>query len=168
MKSCNACNIDFNAKTIKEIYCQTCRDNGEARKATLHKYNTSFKNKNNQKRWYYSNIQKTKSVKNKYNRSRKGKESKQKYYLKNKKDIIKKNLTLYKEQMKYRKKSRYIFTKNNSILQCFVCLTKKNIHIHHKNKDIKDNSFDNLIALCSYHHGIEHEKINLIKSQNKQ
>lgn len=36
--------------------------------------------------------------------------------------------------------------------QCKVCGTKENLHIHHKDKNWKNNDLNNLVLLCKKHH----------------
>ena len=41
---------------------------------------------------------------------------------------------------------------------CQECGGKENLHIHHKNRNKKDNNIDNLICLCNKCHGKKHKK----------
>lgn len=167
MKNCILCSTSFQPKS-KQKYCLTCKNNGAARKDILKKYNSSEKNKKNQKRWYYSDIKKTRVIKNRFNRSEKGIISKNKYYTKNKEKIIKKNLIYYKKEMNSRAKARRIYKKVNKSIICSTCRTTLKIHIHHKDKNVFNNDIKNLIALCSSCHGKEHVRLNLVSFQNKQ
>ena len=60
----------------------------------------------------------------------------------------------------YYTRARTAIVKNGTELKCNECGTDRRIEVHHKDRDITNNSVDNLIPLCKdCHielHGISH------------
>ena len=59
----------------------------------------------------------------------------------------------YKPQERaYYTRARTAIVKNGTELKCDKCGTDRKIEIHHKDRDITNNSVDNLIPLCKNCH----------------
>jgi len=55
----------------------------------------------------------------------------------------------------YNKQAREL---KKNIKSCEICGSKKNLNVHHKDKNWKNNSLDNLIRVCKHHHRLFHFK----------
>lgn len=159
MLNCLICQSEF-IPWKRQVYCNDCRASGKARKAILHKYNTSDKNKSIQRKWYYNDRMKTKESKNKYNRSEKGRACKRKYYLKNRERLIKEQLTTRRAETISRTHAHDLMKKTFPDRKCSHCGTNVRIVVHHKDRNPFNNDLVNLMYLCTSCHGKEHERLN--------
>lgn len=57
----------------------------------------------------------------------------------------------------YYHRARAVLKKNNIKLVCARCNTDRRVEVHHKNKDITNNSLSNLQPLCKDCHILVHE-----------
>jgi len=64
----------------------------------------------------------------------------------------------------YSSAARAIYYENNLIVICSICGSDKNIHIHHRDLDWKNNRINNLNPLCISCHTKFHEKLRQSKA----
>jgi len=54
--------------------------------------------------------------------------------------------------------------KDNFKQECSICKSTKNILVHHKNQDQKDNRLENLVVVCKSCHSLIHHRIRRQKN----
>lgn len=159
MSICRLCEHETSFK-----YCIDCRSSGAARKDTYSRYSHSEKNRDNQHRWYHKDMLRTKQSKNAYNRSEKGKAAKRRWYLANKENVIRNVKLNQRLETASRTRAHELIKRLGVPRICAHCGEMDRIHVHHIDVNPFNNTFENLLLLCSTCHGKEHERLRTLAS----
>lgn len=166
-RQCVVCSNLYTPNSSIQKVCFVCR-------RTYRKtYKTNWANNNKERvvvsrnKWYWENLDKSRTAKRKWNWSKKGQDYRKKYYIENK-ELINKRMEKYKDKTRSRIKANKIVNKLGWKRVCSFCTSIVKVNIHHKDCDPFNNSIENLQMLCLRCHTDFHHRKNMELDQTRE